>query len=309
MFLSEINEEDLKGLKNTIEYYRHFTREGITSSLMEKQLLEMLNRPKSFLPFFPLQIGENRQEVYRLTVNKKILGSNKRIRNLRDLKYPPKDKVTKYGRCNIPLQSVLYGTFDHITMVNEVLPKPGSLVTVSHWKAKKDSILVFCPIFLNQPTNGTLNPRTLDISQLFERELRKYPESHKNEVNELYQFFTDEFSKRVGENDRDYLFSAFYSNKILSEAAYGTIDAIRYPSVQQNLSFENIVIKATSFDLKYDIVEVYDGIIDLSGRFISVFNTCKEFNTLTGEILWSKQINWPPEQLLFFKQQYGLELD
>src|SRR6185312_13315956 len=211
MFISEINEEDLKGLRNTIEYYKHFTKDGITSSLMERQLLEMLKRPKSFLPFFPLQIGESRQEVYRLTVNKKIHGTNTRIRNLKELKYPPKDRVTKYGRCNMPNESVLYGTFDHITMLNEILPKPGDLVSVSRWKAKRNSTLVFCPIFLNQPTTGTFNPRTFEITQLFDRELSQYSQNHKDELTALYHFFTDEFSKRVGENDRNYLFSAFYS--------------------------------------------------------------------------------------------------
>lgn len=255
--------------------------------------------------------------IDRITINRSILGSNKRIKSISQLKYPPSHLVKKYGRCNLPAQSVFYGTFGFMTALDEMKPKHGDLVTRTIWKNKTDKPIKYCPIFMNQPEGNFINPRTVEYSNDFFKELEKiFPENAASVVVDLVQFISDSFARRVNpSNHRDYIFSAFFSNKILHEFEHGNIDAIYYPSVQQRLSFENIAIKPTVFDENYELAEIREGIVltspnsDFKGYMMQGIAECKSFDHNSGNIDWE---NAAPrcgrDELEQFSREFQLDL-
>ncbi|MCK6610546.1 MAG: hypothetical protein L6Q78_05840 [Bacteroidia bacterium] len=127
----DIHEEEIRKFKAILDFLKRLAENGVTP-LIEKQILLMLD---DCLPFFShLTMSHVFPKIHRITVNRNVLGSNKRICDINLLKYPPADKVSKYGRCNLPNQSVLYGSMFNLTSINEIRPKVGDLVTRSIWK-------------------------------------------------------------------------------------------------------------------------------------------------------------------------------
>ena len=227
MDIFELTEKELIELKANIDFIIKFAKEGLGKSLDQNLLVSLLQK-LLIIPCFPLVTSEMNQEVYRMTINKEIFGINKRIHDIKFLKAPPIDKVKKFGRCNLPGQSVFYGTYDHLTLYNEKRPKTGDLVTISVWKPKSGAQLVFCPIFKNQPLSGYTNPRTKAIAADYNNNLDKFPPGPRKLHDEIFQFFTNEFSKRVTTHDSEYLFTAIYSDKVLNVMENGAYEAIHY---------------------------------------------------------------------------------
>ncbi len=96
-------------------------------SIWENWLKE--NLPTKLPLFANLICKDNFRTVKRITVNKIIIGENRRIHNISQLSYPPdpETQVKKYGRANMRKQSIFYGTFNPITAMNEVGPNTNSI--------------------------------------------------------------------------------------------------------------------------------------------------------------------------------------
>ncbi len=317
----DISEEEVKKFKNLLEHLKQIAEDGVTP-LIEKYILSMLDYA---LPFFShLVLEDDFYELHRLTINKKVIGKNKRIHDIKFLKYPPSENVVNYGRCNYPKQSIFYGSFFHMTAINEMKPRIGDLVTFSVWRAKTGTTLKYCPIFKNQPpmfknpdpNKRTINPRTFKINELYEEKIKDYPTYMRQQIDELVQFVADAFTKSVNpKNSLDYIFSAYFSNKIFNEFEKGNIEAIYYPSVQDKLSFENVSIKPDVLEKKYDLVEVRDDVINndpstgCPGYWMDGLSTCKSFDYAKGKILWDpNKIHQPNEKMLDFKLRYGIDM-
>lgn len=306
------SETDVKNFGTLLSYFKQLAQDGVTP-LIEKQLLLMLDQS---IPFFGhLHSQEVFPELVRITINKRILGENRRIKNLAQLKYPPPEKVTKYGRCNLPGQSVFYGAYTRLTAFSELKPRAGDMVTISHWKLRdQNARLKFCPIFKNQPKErNVINPRMLEYNNIYEKKVEGYPTHFKRQMDDLIQFVADAFTKFVNPgNDLDYIFSSYFSNKILYEFENGSIDAIYYTSVQEKLHFENIAIKPEVFEKLYIISEVHDEVLTRDpsdggrGYFGHGFGHCKNFNFVSGEILWDpSQLKTNEDSILELKWKYG----
>jgi hypothetical protein len=314
MISADISDKDLQNFKRLLDYFKQLAEDGVTP-LIEKQLILMLDHA---VPFFSnLVLSAYFDEIKRITINRKVINSNKRIHDINFLKYPPADRVKKYGRCNLPGQSIFYGTFISLVAINEMRPKVGDLITESTWRLKGNQEIIYCPIFKNQPIQkGILNPKTFEINQLYEDKLKEYPEKVRIQIDSLVQFVTDAFTKLVHpENHLDYIFSAYFSNKIFNVFENGNIEAIYYPSVKEKLSFENIAIKANVFDKKYELTKVKDSVVDMDprsgngGYFMIGLGECKSFDYSAGKILWDQNsVHQSKETLLELKLKYGAEL-
>jgi len=255
MILNDIDDKDVKNFKALLDYFKQLSEDGITS-VIEKPLLEMLDFS---LPFFTNLVSKAEfRELKRITINKNVIGQNKRIHDIKYLKYPPAEKIKKYSRCNLPGQSVLYASFLAFTALNEMKPRVGDLITETTWRTKRGQSLIYCPIFKNQPQKEKfINPRTLELNQLYQNKIKIYPKKIQQQIDAFVQFVTDTFTKRVHPNNHlDYIFSAYFSNKIFHDFEDGKIEAIYYPSVQEKLSFENVAIKPEVFDKKFELVAV-----------------------------------------------------
>lgn len=313
----DISEKEVKNFSAILHYLKLLAEDGV-NSLIEKQILLMLD---DCLPFFAhLTMEHVFPQLHRITINRNVVGTNKRIWNIDQLKYPPADKVTKYGRCNFPKQSVFYGAMFDMTCINELRPKVGDLVTHSVWKVKHDNAgLVYCPIFKNQPPNykGVVNPRSMEYNDIYVKQLESFPQTIQSQIDTLVQFIADAYTKDVKQsNHLDYIFSAYFSNKILHQFENGAIDAVYYPSVKDKLTFENIAIKPDVFDRKYYLAEVKENFVvqDLSsgkgGHFAHGISDCKSFDYTSGKILWDKSKVYQPDDFMRqIKFYHGVDID
>lgn len=258
-----------------IESYNFNTKEiqtFIESLHAFYQRMEMINfkYPEEFEKliieaFEPLKVynllGEGIfQTIERITVNKRVIGSNTRISEERKLKYPPTECVKKYGRANLKYQSVFYGTFHFRTAIKEVNPEIGDLITVSRWKLKNESdSLVVCPMFLKQPNDGSTNYVLKTLYNWFIKEMQNFPPPLSNLYFEIHQFYSKCFAREIDLNDNQgYLITALLADKILNKFENGIVDAILYPSTKEELRTENIAIKKESFDAKYKLSETIE---------------------------------------------------
>lgn len=308
------SDEEIKNLHNLLEYLKKLSEGGI-NGVIEKWLLMVLD--KTIPIFFTLHYKNQFPVIERITINRNVIGKNKRIDQLALLKYPPPEKVQKYGRCNIPGTSVLYGTFMKPTAFMEMKPKIGDLITVSKWRVKNNYELLYTPIFMNQPTDGHFNPRTFEFVKDFEKHVSKVFSKHAQPiVRDLTQFIADAFTKPVKDNHRDYLFSAYFADRLLDPKYPFSVEAIYYPSVQSKLNQENIAIRTDIFDQHYEIEEVRDSIITVdptlgTGGYLSDgLGSCKNFDLATGKILWDSNRNYQSATKIFeHKLNHDLDLE
>lgn len=315
MEMTDISDEEVKRFKLLLYCLKGFARDRITPAI-EKHFLEMLKRT---IPHFAnFIIFEEYPELMRLTINRRVHnpGQNKRIYDIEKLKYPKPEWVSRYGRCNKPHTSVLYAGFDRLTILGELKPKIGDLITVSKWRAKPGTRLKVSPIFKNQPFNEEMiNPRTKKLDRLFEEKLESFPKNIREIIDALIRFVADAFTKRVNsDNHLDYIFSAFFADYILNEAEGGSIDAINYPSVQGGLCFENIAMKPNVFDKNYELASVSDSIVEVdlsngrNGYGLVGLGDCNSFDLATGKILWGDNLYLSNNKLTEAMLLYDLEL-
>lgn len=306
--LEEMTTQDLYEFKNMLSAFHRIADRGI-NEVSEKWLLETL--PKSLPLFAHLVDYFDIPILERITINKRVLKTNKRIHEIKYLKYPPAECVTKYGRCNFPKTSVLYASNLH-TALDEMQPEVGDLITRSIWRMKNEHLLKLCPIFHIQPTNGTFNPRSDDFEDKFYEIVNKeFTESYREAVIELSEFIAYHFSKSVNpNNDKDYLFSAYFADKLMNELDNGSIEGIYYPSVKSNLSFENVALKATVFDKYYYLSEVQESVItgiSENGMIRNGITNSTEFDNEKETIIW-KETLLQKELLDDFVKMYNLDL-
>lgn len=307
-----MTKEEIANFKILLEEFRKQSESGIN------EVTEMWTRSTldACHPFFTtLIVSYKVDRIERLTVNKRVMKKNKRIRDIEYLKYPKPELVLKYGRCNLRSQSVFYGSTVILTSLNEMNPLKGDLITKSVWKLKEEKVLKICPIFHVQPKNGTVNLNSLNLEKNFYELLNKnFPENTRDIVVELTKFIAFQFSKVVNQ-DRDYVFSAYFANKILNEFEGGTIDGIIYPSVKSNLNFENIALKPNVLDTYYDLEKVEESIVTrvpsdgCNGYVMSLINNSKKIDLVNNIIMWEESERQPISKIDFFKKEFGIELD
>lgn len=311
MFFSK---KDVLEFKNLLYYFKRLASDGVTP-LIEKQLLLMLDRS---IPFLTNLIMETEfPRIHRLTVNRNVVGSNKRIKEIKYLTYPPKDLVTTYGRCNKPGQNIFYGGFSWMTTLNEVGPRVGDLITSSVWQPKSNSILRYSPIFKNQPGDNVVNTEMLEINDIYEQKVKTVSPYLREATDLLLQFIADAFTKRINPKEHlNYIFSAYFSDKIFNDLDNGKIEAIYYPSVHEKLSFQNIAIKPRVFDEKYYLTEVQDFVIVMDpsngkkGYVAQRLSKCKTFDHSTGRICWeTTNLDQPIDELESLKSRFGINFD
>lgn len=280
---------DLARLRLIIILLKRYIR---TNSIQERNITLLTTLIDEIAPFLPIANSPFAPaRLVRITINKNIPEVGKqRINNIKYLKYPPAEKVSRYGRCNCVNQSVLYGSFFSLTAEKEMRPKIGDLMTVSTWKIKEGLNLNVSPIFfITGLRNRPQNEISIRFKVAHENSIRKFPDAYKEEINNLMEFLALCFVKQVHpDNHYDYFLSAYIANKIFFHPDIN-IDTIIYPSVRDHLDCSNMAIKPTIFDEKFELYEVNENIL-ISTQNRGLFHTgtgfTRKFNFGTGEILW-----------------------
>jgi len=282
----------LEVCKTLLNSFRPFLAKGSINQAISKWLHTRLIQD---IPFFSSPIFEMRfSELQRVTINKYLFdGNNKQIDEVKFIKYPPADKVTRHGRANLIGQSIFYSTSNPITALKEMKPQIGDTITTSIWRQKNNRYhLKISPVFKITSLNGVVhNELSLRFKIGYENALKQHDPDTAAQIDELLQFVADCFAKDVEYgNNFDYTMSAFYANKILYEFEGGSIDALVYPSVADKLDFSNIAIKPSVFEDQYEPYEVHEGIVatvpNAPGGGFVIHGTGWSRTFEDGKIIW-----------------------
>jgi hypothetical protein len=242
------------------------------------------------LPFFAVPIFKRQiEQIFRVTINNRIpdIGQN-RIDNLKYLRNPDKFIISKMGRANLVNQSVFYGGFEPLTILNELKPNVGDLITITEWKLKTDVFLNVTPIFkwLSNYNNNELSV-LLEVDYI--NATRHLCEEELEQRKILLSFLSDCFAKPVGTNHTDYFLSAYFANYMFNEFQNGEIDVIIYPSVKMDGSFMNIAMDSDVFRANYVVKNIKESIITKADHAMRQYLMTGTGNTtkIVGEkIIW-----------------------
>lgn len=269
------------------------------------------------------------EKLIRISINRDVAGSNRRLTNISQLKYPPKHKVKKYGRCNIPEESIFYCSMIGLTSIKELKPKVGDLITETTWELQDKYRLVIVPLFYNQPTNAPfkhpdtgeviprlINPQSFLLQNRFEQSIKDYPPRLKSLSTYAMKVISEFFARDINsKNHLNYIYSAIFAHKFLYEVPKSDkIDAIQYPSVQSRLNDENLAIKPESLEKHYKLTEISEQIViqDPSMGNGAYIMTCTgnviEYDNVCGKIFWDKARYFDKEKNERFQNLFGLDL-
>jgi|AntDeeMinimDraft_5_1070356.scaffolds.fasta_scaffold00352_1 hypothetical protein len=226
----------------------------------------------------------------RISVNSRLFdGQEERINKISLLKNPPENCVKKYGRANLKKQSVLYGTFDFLTAINEMRPQKGNLVTKSKWILKTNYDLKIATIFNPKINNKKYQNLRTSKAQINHIEAQKsLDDNSKKQIYIILKFLSEIFAKEVDdENHYDYYLGSYFANKILYEFDNSTIDAIIYPSVREDTLLSNIVIKPIVFKNNYRLESVEEKeVIQVKKENCEVYPIMKSNKFRDDTIIW-----------------------
>lgn len=246
-----------------IQNFRQFLQTGSISERdvpFIKMGLEKL--PFFAVPIFKKQLGR----IYRVSVNNRIpdIGHN-RIVELKYLRNPDKSMIQKRGRANFVAQSVLYGGFDPMTILNELKPNIGDLITITEWQLNADQYFNLVPIFKEMDTYDN-NELSLKLQVEYINKTRKLEEHERNQREILLSFLTDCFAKPFGNEHSDYYLSAYFADHIFNVFENGIVDVILYPSVKVDGAFMNIAMDSEIFRTNYIVKEIKESEVIMSNH-------------------------------------------
>ncbi|HVA97960.1 MAG TPA: hypothetical protein VNG53_03615, partial [Bacteroidia bacterium] len=145
MTIQEISDYELFLNKKYLEVLRGLFGKETTETNVQS-IIKLLDA--IFIYFVFSKDKSSFEKLFRLTMNKTIVNDNVRLKYIVNLKYPPNKKcIKKYGRCNLPEQSILYASLMSMTALGEMRPKAGDLITETLWKRKSEKTLTIIPIF------------------------------------------------------------------------------------------------------------------------------------------------------------------
>jgi hypothetical protein len=307
MLGQQISIKEAGQLQQAIAFYEKLIRR-----LRSYNMTTLMEDVDAFRPYFfycfnnfpQTQVGLHANHVVRVVKNESILRRKDRIFHLRDLSFPSKEIVkrnNKYNRANTPDFNVFYGSTCLDSVINELKPGIGDLVTAGIWKKLDECkpLLVYPMTHSKSAIEVNVDAKTGYTKFLNEFE-RHHPLSKKF-MEMLFGFISEEFAKSITFH-AEYLFSALLSEWVLhhNDNPIFQHHAIAYPSVENKFSVPNLAIKPDVItnqyvlskvmefeitDTHYDQNLVFDDIEKISIVGYKNFSLAKEVKT-DGSIEW-----------------------
>lgn len=200
------------------------------------------------------------------------------------LKYPPSDKVTKYGRVNRPEQSMFYGSVGWNAPLFELQLKRGDHIGLSRWRLTERLIVntvgytdrVFQRLQSDRNSTPTWERRDQVTQTPVNRALQK--------------FFSAEFARDVpADQEHQYKISVAIAEILLRDMDEdGRIESVSdtrmaglvYPALAMLGHSDNLVLKPDIVDRYLQLEQVeYMRIdsMDVDGKFVTYHNTHLDF--------------------------------
>ena len=251
------------------------------------------------VPTRVFRINSFSQPFERLVINEDVLGENKRLNNLSQLRYPPltiADKID-YNRASLKGKCVFYaGSMGMLTITIEVKPKRGQLITSSKWTFNRKRPLKMVVVCQDAELAMSNPDELLDGYNEYIGCLSAMQPNNRAVVEEAYAFMVKAFIRPVNpENRQGYIMSALISNLFLNDAEE-PVDAIYYPSVPNRGSAMNIAIKPEAVDELFDMTEAIESVVSVdpaqgAGGWLNICTGhCKEYDKESLGLRW---INTP----------------
>lgn len=202
-------------------------------------------------------------QLYRVVINKNIIGSKTSLTKKGFLSYPPLHivkKINKFNRANEPNATVFYGAESIDTALNEIKPQKGDLVSVGVWKPTRDGEFISYPI--SHSTNGFgVNDNSTSAMVAFIEYRKKQSKVLGDFLEHFFQLLGREYSKPINHH-YEYLISAIFSNRILDNPQNkGTnfdIECIVYPSVGNKFLTSNLAVRRDVFRHNFELTKVIE---------------------------------------------------
>ena len=257
---------------------------------------DIINDSARLIPLLPLIWEEGPfNTISRVSINHTITEDkrNKRLEKIQDIKYPPSriSKNLRYNRCSFKGQSIFYGGFGDIFALVENKPKKGDLITISKWKIKPGLNICYVPVF--QSINIVeSSPAFKNEWEAYNKQLLKLNNVNRTAIETIYGLISYFFTRKVNDNI-EYIFSSYFANKFLNSSIQ-KIEAIYYPSVENNLLTQNIAISPEIFDLKFDFIQAREMLVlscdKNKGGWISQELSIAE-NTDNDLLIWETKLD------------------
>jgi hypothetical protein len=182
-----------------------------------------------FIPHFTIPVAKG-YKFYRCRLNR----ATKYFESVKKLTYPPAHKISNFGRCNFPKQSVFYCAENELysfiellrTLDNELSTGDSTNITISEWELLDNLRLA---VVLN-PAKTILMER---YSQIFENDFKwtieQQPEEEREGVQKFFYFLAEKYSQSSTGDKSIYKLTSFYTRTAFKKRQ---IEGLIYPSVQ-----------------------------------------------------------------------------
>ena len=260
-----LTDDKLDQLFPKLEYVKQLADNP--EGLSEQQISffrELLPNLMSMLPIRTEVVKGFSLPFERLVINEQVLGKNKRVHSLENLRYPPREKQStlNYNRASMKGQSIFYASsMGSLAMTVETRPERGQLITHSKWKLKEGEKLNMLSIFHHEEL-AMANPH--ELLQPFNdylAELRKFSPKAQQAIEMIYEIIVRAFTRRVDpSNKQGYVVSALLSELFMFDPNNG-VDAIYFPSVPNRGMCMNIAVKPDSLDSKFIMTQADEHIV------------------------------------------------
>jgi hypothetical protein len=208
--------------------------------------------------------------------------------------YPPKDKVEKYARANIPGQSVFYCSDTRPTCYLELIydlaenTKIGDTIgiTISIWQMSVDCevVLIIDPTDKNQTQYSKRHGASVEYL------LSNLDEDMKEGTKLLNAYFAKKFAADAKQDQSIYIITSAFANTVLEDGA----DGLMYPSVPFqgngfNVAFQTCLID----DFKIRLINVSRDSFIIKQTEEGKHNFQQSAEMEQGTIHWlDKSIKW-----------------
>lgn len=240
-----------------------------------EEFYSLLNRIGG-IPIHSYKITKG-QTFFRCRIN----NESQYFYNLKDLSYPAKEDIRKFGRTNRPgqnllyLSDTLYTSFSELIQSNMEKDKVLEL-TKTEWSIEKDLLVRIIPDFENVKMNELIK----DISSSY----------LKNQLDflKILNFFFRAVPENGGDNYAYEITSAFCNALLAESIRENTLnDGTLYTSVQLSKGFNLSLKTDVAKTRKVKIIDVEKHYLrNLGNNIIIETERPKKVNYKTGEIEW-----------------------
>jgi hypothetical protein len=222
------------------------------------------------------------------------------------------NNITKYGRANVPHDSLFYGAIEsdvikHPRLINmletsqifrnldkEKVDNADFVMTVGKWRIIEEMEIV--EIVFNE--NSIENSEDVRKSYQFHLEkLKTDLPDYVDQFEYILKFFSNQFAKKEINSHLDYMISAAYTDLAINFRGF---PGLKYPSVKSDYMGHNVVLNPRAVDnfLELEIAAMYRITKEKDNTLISPIAHATEFGPLNSNFKW---VDYEPEKIVVEK--------